>query len=132
MKTYLFLFLAICTLSGCNNDDNTSLDDCPITFETAYVESANAPASGIVGENIAIDVLFNVKNGCGSFNAFEESIMGNSRTIIVSAKYEGCFCTQAIVNLNAIYNFKADVAGEYELKFKSGENDYVLVTISIQ
>ena len=130
MKYYLFVLVIFSALISCNNDDDQ--DDCWSTFETAYVQSVIAPSTGTVGETIAIDVIFSVSNGCGIFNKFEETITGNSRTITVNAEYECRPCTQAIETITVVYSFTPSASGDYELKFESGENQYIIVNVNIQ
>jgi len=56
---------------------------------------------------------------------------GLSRTMEINGKYEGCECLQVIVPKTVIYEFIASVPEEYELKFKSAENDYIIISITI-
>lgn len=129
MKYYLFVLVIFSALVSCNNDDDQ--EDCGSTFETAYVDSINAPDTGNVGEAIPIEVTFFVMNGCGIFNEFEETSNGNSRTIIVNAEYECRACTQSIDRISATYNFSASTPGDYELKFQSGLDDFIIINITI-
>lgn len=129
MKYYLFVIVFFSALISCNNDDDQ--DDCGSTFETAFVDSINAPETGNVGETIPVEVVFLVANGCGVFNKFEETSNGNSQTIVVKAEYECRACTQAIERKAVTYNFSASVPGDYELKFKSGLDEYIIVNITI-
>tara|TARA_R110000772_G_scaffold233574_1_gene345150 strand:- start:125 stop:517 length:393 start_codon:yes stop_codon:yes gene_type:complete len=129
MKHFLFVFVIFSALISCNNDDDQ--DKCGSTFETAYVDNINAPDTGIVGETIPIEVTFFVMNGCGVFNEFEVTSDGNSRNIIVNAEYECRACTQSIDRISATYNFSASTPGEYELKFKSGLDEFIIINITI-
>src|SRR5690554_2610198 len=128
MKYYVFILIAFGALVGCNKENS---DDNCIEHEIAHLTSVNAPSTGVVNEAVEIEVNFNIKNSCGSFIGFEESNNGNSRTIKVNNKYEGCICMEVLEMKTVIYTFKAVGAGEYELKFMSGEDDYIAVVITI-
>lgn len=129
MKYYIIILLALIGFVSCNNDDSN--DNNCIEQEIAYVTSVNAPTTGSLNENIEIEVNFDLKNSCGSFKDFIESIEGNSRTIEVNSIYEGCICLQVIKSETITYAFKVSSPGDYELKFKSGENEYIIVVITI-
>lgn len=127
MKTRVFLFLLLVTLISCSDDDS---EEC-IGYRTENIKEVNAPSSGQVDEPVEIEVKFAVYNGCGGFEKFIESGPEQLKVIEVQAKYEGCICTQDIPILTAVYEFTPSTTGVYELKFKSGETDYIPVTITI-
>ena len=129
MKYYIIILLALVSFVSCNKDDSGN-NDC-VEQETAYVTSVNAPSTGSINETIAIEVNFDLKNSCGYFKDFIERIDGNSRTIKVNTEYNGCICLQVIKSETVNYIFKASTSGDYELKFKSGEDDYIVVVITI-
>lgn len=115
-------------LSSCSKDDSNT--NC-LEYDIAYVTSVRAPSIGRVGETIEMEVDFNLKNSCGSFESFKESIDGLSRTIKINTKYEGCECLHVIVPKTEANSFKASVPGEYEFKFKSGETEYIIIFITV-
>ena len=129
MKYYIIILLALISFVSCDKDD-ASNNDC-VEQETAYVTSVNAPSTGSLNENIEIEVNFDLKNSCGSFKDFFESIEGNSRTVEVNSIYEGCICLQVIKSETITYAFKVSSPGDYELKFKSGEDEFIIVVITI-
>lgn len=129
MKYLNYILISFTLLVSCNNEGNN--DDC-IEYETAYVTSVNSPVSGSVNETINIDLNFNVKNGCGNFHNFIETDDGNTKTIEIIAKYEGCPCIQAIIPKTVIYEFEAQNAGTYTLKFKSNETDFIEAILTIE
>lgn len=128
MKRFILNLMVIVVLISCNN--HNAEDNC-VEQEIAYVTKVNAPTSGIVNETIEIEVNFNITNSCGKFDGFEESNSGNSKIIKVKTLYEGCVCTEIFRMETVTYNFTAVVAGDYELKFLKGENEYFVVMISI-
>ena len=129
MKYYIIILLALIGFVSCNKVDSN--DNNCIEQEIAYVTSVNAQTTGSLNENIEIEVNFDLKNSCGSFKDFIERIDGNSRAIEVNTLYEGCVCLQVIKSETIIYNFKASSPGDYEMKFKSAENEYIIVIITI-
>ena len=85
-------------------------EDCGIpneclSFAQAEVINATVPLTGIVNNSISIPITFSVNNGCGSFENITETNLGNTKTLVVNAKYSGCVCTLALVQIQADYNF---------------------------
>ncbi|EKB48204.1 hypothetical protein [Cecembia lonarensis] len=127
METKIFLFFLLAILVSCSDDDS---EEC-IGYRPENVTEVNSPSSGRINESIEIEVKFAVYNGCGKFEKFIESRSKHSKIIEVQAKYEGCICTDNIPIITAIYEFTPSAIGEYELKFKSGETDYITVNIAV-
>ena len=127
MKTvylfFLMLVLASCSLS---NSSATCIENRGAPIETV-VEKPNTDASKHM-----FDVAFRVDNGCGDLGTFEQSTEGNTTTVWIIAKYEGCVCTQDTPLRNAVYTFNQTVPGTYTLKFKMIDNNYVTKTVVIE
>lgn len=129
LKTiFLFTFLLIFLVS-CKKDNEP--DNC-ISFTTAPVVSVTGPNTATVNEEIDIIVNYGIINGCGGFSNIDEVITGNTTTIKVNAKYEGCVCTQVASTFSTIYKFKKLVAGSYDLKFLLADNTYLTHTIVVE
>lgn len=128
MKKLLLIFFVTVLITGCSNQN--SENNC-VEQEVSFITEVRAPHSGIVNKKIEIEVSFNIKNGCGKFLGFEESNTLNSKIIKVNTIYEGCVCTEIFEMKTVIYNFTATEAGIYELKFLKGENEYIVVMITI-
>ncbi len=103
-----------------------------LEYVHAPVTSANVPATGTVNQAIPISLFFTVFNGCGSFGNITETNSGNTKTITVKAKYEGCFCTLPVFNLNSNYNFIATSLGIHTIRFLQPDNTFLTYTINIQ
>ncbi len=128
MKYYLILLVALTSIIGCSKDKSD--DEC-ISYDVAYVTSVNAPNTGAINEKIPIKIDYYLNNSCGNFEDLIESVDGNSRIIEVNTKYVGCVCLEVLVEETTIYNFETSVPGDYEFKFKSVENEYIVVVITI-
>lgn len=115
-------------LSCCS--DETKENEC-IANKTEYVTSVNSPSTGMVDETINIEVNFQVFNGCGNFGRFIETENGNSRTIEIEARYEGCICTDDMPIRSVNYEFLVNHSGDYELKFKSSPTEFITVNLTI-
>jgi hypothetical protein len=129
MKKHLII-LSILTsifISCSDNDKN----DC-VEYKLAPVTSVNSPSNGITNEIVNIEVNFGVFNGCGGFGEFIETQNGNVRVIEVMAKYEGCICTQDAPIRNVNYEFLTKIPGDYELRFKSSEIDFITINLLIE
>jgi hypothetical protein len=132
MKLKIFylttLIIILSLIISCESNDQNK--EC-INYDIGYVTSINAPTTGAVNETINIEVSFRVINGCGTFEKFIETENGNSKTIEVEAKYEGCTCTQALEIRTVNYDFTANKSGDYQLNFKSSPTEFITANITI-
>lgn len=129
MKTKLTLLLSILLLliMSCSKEpDNTCVEN-----RIAYVTSINSPSNGFVNQNITIEVSFGVNNGCGNFGKFIETQNGNTKTIEVEARYEGCVCTLDAPIRKTNYVYKTQNSGNYILKFKSSSKEFITANLTI-
>ncbi|ELI6455776.1 hypothetical protein ABF179_002409 [Flavobacterium psychrophilum] len=109
-----------------------TFDQVCLSYEHANVNSANVPINGNVNQTIPINITFGIYNGCGGFGNITETNSGNNKTIIVNAKYEGCFCTQNIGTVQTTYNFIPSTTGIHTLNFSQPNGDVLTYTINIQ
>ncbi len=131
-KDFNILLISIMTFGlsiSCNKDDDNK-EEC-ITNNTEYITSVDSPETGTVHQVINIEVKFRVSNGCGGLGKFIEMNNGNTRTIEVEAKYEGCICTQDAPLRMVNYEFIRTNTGNYELKFKSSPSEFITANLSI-
>ncbi len=126
---FIFCTSFIILLFGCNKQQNK--DNC-LSYKKAPGISIVGANTALVNQEVVLTVSFGCFNGCGQFGNFEETIAGNTSTINVNAKYEGCICTQDAPIRTALYKFKKSQTGTYELKFFQGENSYLSYTIIVQ
>jgi len=59
------------------------------------------------------------------------SVEGDTAYIVVKAIYEGCACTMNIPIITSQYHFESNASGIYNLAFKSGDEEYITHTITI-
>lgn len=127
MKPRLILSLLLIVIFSCSKEqDNNCVEN-----RIAYVTSLNSPSIGTVNENINIEVSFGVNNGCGNFGKFIEIQSGNTKTIEVEARYEGCVCTMDAPTRKTNYVFKTQNSGNYVLKFKSSSTEFITTNLTI-
>lgn len=131
-KIYLykifFSFSLILTFPSCNKNHNGSC----LSFTKAPVTKIEGANSASVNQELVLTVSFQCFNGCGQFGNFDEVISGNTTTITVNAKYEGCICTQDAPIRQITYKFKKSQQGTFDLKFLQTENTYLTHTITVQ
>ena len=109
-----------------------TFDQVCLTTEHTNVIAAIVPANGNLNQSIPVDITFEIINGCGAFGNIVETISGNTTTLIVNAKYEGCFCTQVMGELNTSYNFIPTTTGVHTIKFQQPNGEFLTYTINIQ
>lgn len=129
IKMIFILLLFSFALVSCSGDDDQT--ECINSFETEEVTAVDAPETAEVDETVNIEVEFTVSNSCGEFNRFLETGTETSRVITVEAIYEGCVCNEVIGTITATYTFTPEESGEYELKFTSGENEFITANITV-
>ncbi len=109
-----------------------TFDQICISFEHAYILSANIPITGSVNQTIPIPITFGIYNGCGGFGNITETNSGNTKTITIKAKYDGCICTQVAGKIQTTYNFIATTTGLHTIKFLQPNGDFQTYSITIQ
>ncbi len=124
---FITLYYTICINAGCKKRE----DSC-ISYIQASVSKIESPSQGNINQDIDLTVYFGCSNGCGQFGSFSETSSDFERTIIVTAKYEGCICTQDVPTRKTIYKFKTSQPGVYYLKFWQQNNVYLVDTLNIQ
>jgi hypothetical protein len=126
----IFFSLIIITFS-CNKKDDNNSNAC-LSFNKAPVTKVEGATVALVNQEISLTVSFGCSNGCGEFVNFDEAVTGNTTSIAVNAKYEGCICTLDAPIRQTIYKFKRSQPGTYDLKFLQAENTYLVYTIVVQ
>ena len=103
-----------------------------MSYAKAPVTKIEGATTASVNQEINLTISFTCFNGCGQFGNVEETISGNTTTIIVNAKYTGCICTQDVPTRTTLYKFKKVQVGTYQLKFLQTENTYLTHTIIVK
>jgi len=118
-------FLVLAVVNSCDEMDKSG------THQIVYVTSLDAPTSGNVNEPITIKVSFEVRNGCGMFEKFEETRDGQLISVEVKAIYKEGMCTQAIKTINVDYTFTPSESGDYQIRFKSSPTEFNTVELTV-
>lgn len=103
-----------------------------LSYQSGPVTKVDGPNTGVINQEIFLLVSFGCNSDCGDFGYFEQSFSGNTTTINVIAKYEGCFCTQGAPIRQTIYKFNSAQTGTYYLKFLKTPGNYLIDTITIR
>ena len=109
-----------------------TFDQVCISYNHADVSSAIIPTNGTINQNIAIPIKFITLNGCGGFGNIVETNNGNIKTIKINAKYEGCYCTQSIGQIQTTYNFVPTSSGIQTIRFEQTNGSFLTYNINIQ
>jgi hypothetical protein len=107
-------------------------DNSCLSYTKAPVTKIEGANSVLVNQEIILTVSFGCYNGCGQFGNFDEEISGNTTTLTVNAKYEGCICTQDAPIRQTTYKFKKSQKGTFNLQFLQTGNTYMTHTITVQ
>ena len=118
--------LVLIFLSGCKKSDN----NC-ISYSNAEVTKVEGEKVATVNQEIDLTISYYLYNGCGKFENLETTSSGNTTIINLKSKYNGCICTQELINGQTHYTFKAGQAGVYFLKFIQPEKTYLIDTIRV-
>ena len=129
LKTLLILITSITLLIGCKKKIEES--KC-LTYLKAPVTKVESATAALVNEEVNLTVSFSCYNGCGGFGNLNEVSTGNSTTIFINARYDGCICTQDVPTRQTIYKFKKSLPGTYELKFMQSGETYITHIIKVQ
>lgn len=130
MKKMIF---ALCTMAlfttSCNQEDATG--DCT-EFQTEAITDVTEVEPDAATPGRKFKTNFTVNNGCGKFGSFEVDTLGNTYTISLIAKYEGCVCDMALHDLDTVYHFNQTTPGTYTLKFRQQNDNFITKTVEIE
>ena len=125
---FLLIFFPLVPISCSDEDEEPRV--CT-ELKPEEVISVDAPETAMVNEPVQVEVQFEVMNSCGEFNGFVESGTETERVIAVQAIYDGCNCNQVIETITETYQFIPVEAGEYELRFASGETEFITAKLTV-
>jgi hypothetical protein len=114
------------SLSSCDKEDIWDY-----TLENSVITKVEGPTSGVVGQEITLEVTLQGNNGCAVSGQLQETVEGNTHVIKGKVIYQGEVCTHALVSIAESYTFKASSAGTYELKFLKADKAFITHTITV-
>jgi len=121
------LFLATLILNSCGK---SYIESCKSTIHTT-LSTVSGGDSIRMNSLKSLDVYFDTYNGCGQFSHFEETSNGNTKTIKVFAKYDGCICTQVVKTVREAYNYTVPQTGIYIFDFVQPDNSHIIHTVTV-
>lgn len=126
LKAVALVLVVVAGFASCSKDDSPA-----ITTKKTVVSIVTGPTTGIVNQELTLNVTFAVDNSCGVFNKFIEATTDKTKVIEVEANYEGSNCDATATTKTTTYKFKATAAGTYIFKFKKSATEFVTQTIVI-
>ena len=106
---------------------------CVKTDNTSCTSSSESPVMKVEGSDTALvntadtlKVYFLIKNTCGKSASFNPAVATTGTNVHVVTNYEGCACSDAIIQITQNYVFKAPAAGRYTLSFWGGNDTTIL------
>ncbi len=127
-KTLFFTVLSFALLSCKKETENLSC----LSFAKTSVIKVEGTKTASVNEEVTLTVSFMVVDGCGDFGSLEEVSAGYVTALTITAKYQGCICTQAIETRKITYKFKKSQPGTYDVNFFQAEDKYLTYRITVQ
>jgi spore germination protein YaaH len=128
LKFFLWCVILLISLNGCKKDNSGK--EC-IGYSNAQITEIKGSNVTSAGQEIDLTISYFFFNGCGKFESLESITNGNTTTIRVIAKYEGCVCPEVLVKGEKVYSFKASQPGIYLLKFLQPNKSILEYTITV-
>ena len=125
---FLWCAILLLSLNGCKKDNSGK--EC-IGYSNAQITEVKGSNSTSAGQEIDLSISYFFLNGCGNFESLESITNGNTTTIRVIAKYEGCVCPEVLVWGEKVYTFKASEPGIYLLNFLQPNKSILEYTITV-
>ena len=128
LKSIAAIFFTSLSIVSCSSDDGGET----VILQNEFVTVATAPETGLVNQDITIDLKYMVDNPCGQFNKFVETTTGNTKIIEVQVKYVGSDCGQNASEVAVPYTFKVNQPGTYTFKFKRNASQYLTRVVTVE
>lgn len=125
LKAVVLALVVTAGFTSCNNDDETT------KTKKTVVSAVTGPTTGVVNQELTLNVTFAVDNSCGVFSKFIETTTEKTKVIEVETKYEGSNCNASATTKTTTYKFKTTAAGTYIFKFKKSATEFITQTIVI-
>jgi hypothetical protein len=128
LNFFFWCAILLIALNGCKKDNSGK--EC-IGYSNAQITEIKGSTTATAGEEIELTISYFFFNGCGNFERLEATPNGNTTTIRIVAKYEGCVCPEVLVRGQTVYSFKATQPGIYLLKFLQPNKSILEYTITV-
>lgn len=128
LKSVAAILFVSFSLTSCSNDDGGET----VIIQNEFVTAATAPETGVVNQDITIDLKYMADNACGQFNKFVETTNGNTKIIEVQVKYVGTDCGENPSEVALPYTFKVNQPGTYTFKFKRNASQYLTRVVTVE
>lgn len=124
----LAAFIVLIFPVSCNKDDIGT--DC-FAYSNAHITEVKGLNSTSVNQEIELTIAYYFYNGCGKFERLDSFSNGNTTTVSIVGKYEGCVCPDILVGGQKVYTFKASQPGMYTLNFLQPNKSILVYTITV-
>lgn len=98
---------------GCSTEDDTH----DLSYHAVPIVSFNSADTGIILEQMEIEITYRLQNGCQSFGNFDIRRDGLTRTVVVIARETDGPCTLEIEEETRNLIFEPQEAGDYTFRF---------------
>jgi len=122
MKTLPYIIIALAFIGASCVKNNA--DDC-LEYRQSTISNVIVPDTIPVNQETKIKVTVLCGSGCATFNKFEETNSGYTKSIKAIVKYEGCECTQMASFVDTGFVFKPNAPGTYLFRFLQEDNSVI-------
>jgi hypothetical protein len=122
MKTTTSVIIALAFVGASCVKDNAN--DC-IEYRQSTISNVIVPDTISVNQESKIKVTVLCGSGCATFNKFEETNSGFTKSVKAIVKYEGCECTQIASFVDTGFVFKPTAPGTYLFRFIQEDNSVI-------
>jgi hypothetical protein len=132
MLKYNSILIVLIIMFTCSCKKTTSDDNCASTSISGILSATSTTLTGNINQEINFELLYGIANGCSISSEVETLKEGNIVSIKVMTKSVGCVCTAIYFEGKKTYIFKSPTAGNFKLKFNTGNNNFIEKDVVIQ
>jgi hypothetical protein len=116
----------------CNPPPPTDTSNCSAWHYNAGVASISGANTATAGQNVQLTVVMIGNNGCADSANITANTTGNNITLTGNVHYQGCICTQALIEIPYSYTFTPAQTGTYTFHGVTPDGTALTHTILVQ
>jgi hypothetical protein len=105
---------------------------CSFWQDAIGISAITGPTTAYLGQTIQFSVTATGRNGCAQQAQVMALPFGNDISLSGNIFYQGCICTQALVDLNTTYTFTPSQTGIYTFHAMAYDGTPLTHTLTVQ